>query len=237
MELEEDIYDHKNILAIHWSDKRMGFSCYSELTNSIRVDSAEISNKDLESIVTSIKSACTPSIIILHPKIINNKELLDIIISNTDDITNTGTYRYQTIKSSCWNFESAIEVITNKLVVKDSKSKSNNDYFSSNENYILMSSLIDMTDKCAIQSLGALISFMQMSLFNMDEGWIKIASISDFRLESYLRIDSGSLSALQIFCEEVHPNVIKGVGRSKEGFSVFGLFDRTQSIPGRRRLR
>ena len=31
--------------------------------------------------------------------------------------------------------------------------------------------------------------------------------------------------------------MIKGVGRSKEGFSLFGLFDRTKSLPGRQCLR
>ena len=43
--------------------------------------------------------------------------------------------------------------------------------------------------------------------------------------------------SLQIFSEDYHPNVIKGVGRSKEGFSLFGLFDRTKSLPGRQKLR
>ena len=42
---------------------------------------------------------------------------------------------------------------------------------------------------------------------------------------------------MQIFAEEIHPNVIKGPGRSKEGFSIFGLFDRTQSISGAGKIR
>jgi DNA mismatch repair ATPase MutS len=52
-----------------------------------------------------------------------------------------------------------------------------------------------------------------------------------------VQIDQGSFAALQIFAEEVHPNVMKGKGRSKEGFSLFGLFDRKDSLPGRQRLR
>ncbi len=39
--------------------------------------------------------------------------------------------------------------------------------------------------------------------------------------------------ALQIFVEDVHPLVVKGVQRGKEGFSLFGLFDRTKSAPGK----
>eukprot|EP00904_Undaria_pinnatifida_P009103 jgi/Undpi1/5322/HiC_scaffold_2.g00603.m1 len=37
--------------------------------------------------------------------------------------------------------------------------------------------------------------------------------------------------------EEFHPNVLSGKGRSKEGFSIFGLFDRTRSASGRRSLK
>ncbi|CAN0375403.1 unnamed protein product [Laminaria digitata] len=37
--------------------------------------------------------------------------------------------------------------------------------------------------------------------------------------------------------EEFHPNVLSGKGRSKEGFSIFGLFDRTRSASGRRCLK
>lgn len=38
-------------------------------------------------------------------------------------------------------------------------------------------------------------------------------------------------------CAERHPNVIGGRGQSKEGFSLFGIFDRTRSLVGRNRLR
>jgi DNA mismatch repair ATPase MutS len=40
-----------------------------------------------------------------------------------------------------------------------------------------------------------------------------------------------------VFCEEKHPNVISGRGRSKEGFSLMAILDRTRSEPGRVMLR
>lgn len=85
--------------------------------------------------------------------------------------------------------------------------------------------------------MGALLNYLQLNVFNMDDGMILVSDVRQLELISYLRIDSSSFRALQIFAEEKHPEVIKGVGRSKEGFSLFGLFDRTRSLPGRQCLR
>jgi DNA mismatch repair protein MSH5 len=85
--------------------------------------------------------------------------------------------------------------------------------------------------------MGALLNYLQTNIFNMDDGMIMVSDVRQLELISYLRIDSSSFRALQIFSEEKHPEVIKGVGRSKEGFSLFGLFDRTRSLPGRQCLR
>ena len=35
---------------------------------------------------------------------------------------------------------------------------------------------------------------------------------------------------------QAHPGLVKGTGKSKEGFSVVALLDRTVSAPGRRAL-
>lgn len=38
-------------------------------------------------------------------------------------------------------------------------------------------------------------------------------------------MDRSTLEGLQIFQEDTHPSIV-GIGRSKEGFSVFGTMDR-----------
>ena len=85
--------------------------------------------------------------------------------------------------------------------------------------------------------MGALLNYLSAHLFNMDDGNVVIAGVKPLPNLSLCRIDTNSFLALQIFAQEHHPNVIKGVGRSKEGFSLFGLFDRTKSLPGRQCLR
>ena len=42
-------------------------------------------------------------------------------------------------------------------------------------------------------------------------------------------IDVTTLNGLQIFHEEMHPSIV-GIGRSKEGFSVFGMMDRCLTL-------
>lgn len=98
-------------------------------------------------------------------------------------------------------------------------------------------SAIDLESTQLKQSMGALLNYLQTNIFNMDDGVIVVSDVRQLELISYLRIDSSTFRGLQIFAEEKHPEVIKGKGRSKEGFSLFGLFDRTRSLPGRQCLR
>ena len=52
-----------------------------------------------------------------------------------------------------------------------------------------------------------------------------------------LLTDVETLKNLQIVKDELHPSTIKSVGRSKEGFSIFNLLDKTVTRQGRRVLR
>uniref|UniRef100_A0A0G4HV12 Uncharacterized protein n=1 Tax=Chromera velia CCMP2878 TaxID=1169474 RepID=A0A0G4HV12_9ALVE len=65
-----------------------------------------------------------------------------------------------------------------------------------------------------------------------------IERILHFALSSLVSVDAVTFSALQIFQEDAHPSQIKGIGRSKEGVSVFGLFEQfVESAPGKNKLR
>lgn len=108
---------------------------------------------------------------------------------------------------------------------------------SSRQSYLRLVAAIDIESQQLKQSMGALLCYLQSHVFNMDDGIISVSDVKQLDLVSYLRIDASSIRALQIFAQEQHPEVVKGVGRSKEGFSLFGLFDRTKSLPGRQCLR
>jgi DNA mismatch repair ATPase MutS len=105
-------------------------------------------------------------------------------------------------------------------------------------NYHSLASLVDFDCKAQVQSLGALLSFLQNTIFRLhDSGLITINDIKPAASTLYMHLSPATYSALHIFATEHHPNLAKGNGHSKEGFSLFSLLDRTQNKGGRQQLR
>lgn len=215
------------LVTLYMNNKQLGIACYEELTNIIYAGTLNMSMEHIEETIITIKRLLKPTIFLLHPKIIANQSLFELILSGLDGTQNY--YRYKVIKTATWIDKSCQYLIHNCLQIRR--------LHKSNTSYQYISSIIDLEYEPTRQCLGALISFMQETIFKLDEGKVIISSIQALPLESFVRIDKISYEALQIFSEEIHPNVIKGKGRSKEGFSLFGLFDRTNSLPGKQKLR
>ena len=107
-----------------------------------------------------------------------------------------------------------MELLCNKLILRGSNGlKQDNPQ----RNYHTLASKIDIDCTHVRQAMGALIHFMQSTVFHLDNGYINLSSIRTLSLPNYLRMDMETMTALQIFCEERHPNVIKGAGKGKEG--------------------
>jgi hypothetical protein len=188
----------------------------------------------MEDVLAKIKMAADPTLFLIHPTILSNKSLLDLLVCGIDGVPDT--YRHTTMKSSSWNAEAALEMMCSKLSVTMFEGAAA-DGHNSRRSYLHLASAIDLESMQLKQSVGALLNYLQANVFNMDSGVIIVSDVRQLELVSYLRIDSCTFRALQIFFQDQHPEVIKGVGRSKEGFSLFGLFDRTKSLPGRQCLR
>jgi hypothetical protein len=57
----------------------------------------------------------------------------------------------------------------------------------------------------------------QATIFSLEvDGTVPVLSVREADYLSCLRIDALALRSLGIFCEEAHPNILKGRGRSKE---------------------
>ncbi|XP_020554166.1 DNA mismatch repair protein MSH5 isoform X2 [Sesamum indicum] len=65
---------------------------------------------------------------------------------------------------------------------------------------------------------------------------IAINSVSEISLNNFLKVDSAAHEALQIFQTDKHPSHM-GIGRAKEGFSVYGMMNKCVTPMGRRLLR
>ena len=220
----------QSLTALCFTNKQLGVACYEEISNTILCDTINVAVEDLEETLTNIKISLNPTLFVLHPKIISNKSLLELILSGVDGTPEE--YRFKVLKSSVWNDKNCVQTIHNCLVIKGTHGQDRNE-----SSYQQIACALDIESEQSRQALGALITYMQDTVFKLDSGKVVISSVKSFAQESFMRIDQASFQALQIFSEEIHPNVMKGKGRSKEGFSLFGLFDRTHSLPGRQRLR
>lgn len=229
--MEGDLAEsEQSIIALCYARNCLGLACYEEVSNSICCDALHVPIEDVEQTVMNIKVSLRPTMFLLHPKLLANKPLLDMVLSGIDG--SPEAYRFKVLKSSAWNDRICSATIHNSLSIRMGGA-----LVSGTAQYLQMASMVDFESEQCRQALGALVAYMQESVFKLDGGKVTVTALKSFAQESCLQIDQSSLNALQIFAEEVHPNVMKGKGRSKEGFSLFGLFDRTNSLPGRQRLR
>jgi hypothetical protein len=104
--------------------------------------------------------------------------------------------------------------------------------------YHAIAAVVDFESTAQVQAVGSLLSFLQATIFRMEEGGrMTVNDVVQARASMYMNISSSTLSALHVFSTEHHPLVAKGAGNSKEGVSLFSLLDRTMSRAGRKRLR
>jgi hypothetical protein len=104
--------------------------------------------------------------------------------------------------------------------------------------YHSLAAVVDFDSKVQIQALGALLSFLQGTVFRLeDSGTVTVNRIVQAKSSLYMSINAATFSALHIFSTEHHPLIAKGPGNAKEGFSLYSLLDRTQSKGGRQLLK
>ncbi|KAI8889964.1 hypothetical protein K501DRAFT_313117 [Backusella circina FSU 941] len=89
-------------------------------------------------------------------------------------------------------------------------------------------------NKRTVGCIGVILKFI--SDVEDDESTINIPTFfSTFSCELYMQIDSDTLRSLCIFESETHPSMHQK--RGKESLSLFGLLDKTSSVPGKQLLK
>jgi len=103
--------------------------------------------------------------------------------------------------------------------------------------YHMLGSVIDLDSQLQVKAVGALLSFLQSTIFKLD-GQITVNKIRHAKSSKYMHLSGNTISSLSIFSTDHHPLLAsKGRGNSKEGSSLFSLLDRTKSRGGRQMLR
>ena len=174
------------------------------------------------------------------------------------------TIPYQLLKSSAFEPRQCRSVILNKLrVMTLMRRQATADNFAHAQNFTnatagyhqtstqppsnfhSLAAVIDFDSPTLLRALGALLVYLRNTAFRLEEGFT--VTINNIRRcpasDAYLRLEESALRTLRIFATDHHPllanNNVKGRSyqKSKEGFSLFTLLDRTRSKAGRERLR
>ena len=164
------------------------------------------------------------------------------------------TIPYRLLKSGSFDVRACRSVILNKLRIlsllrqplhirqeegqRQAAAESSSFSFRTPSSYHSLASFIDFESSVLIRALGALLSFLQGTVFRLEENeTVTVNTIRAAAPTNFMSIDPTTLNTLHIFATEHHPLIAKGRGNSKEGFSLFTLLDRCKSKVGRQCLR
>ena len=161
-----------------------------------------VSYYNLPDIIGRIKAVYSPTLFLLHPKMVNNIQLIDLMTSNESGGDKTD---YLIPKSTLWNSSLAIELLTSKFILQGGTSRN-----TPKQMYKKIESLIDIQNNEILNSLSALCSHLEKFIFTLDRGEITISSLTQSRyFDKFMKIDSYSYESLQIFSKDKHPNGLK----------------------------
>jgi len=155
------------------------------------------------------------------------------------------TIPYRMLKTGAFDVRACKATILSKLrvltLLKHQHQHQHQSTSASISPYHALASIIDFESTVLIRALGSLLSFLQSTIFRLEEGaTVTVNTIQLAHSSSFVRIDSATLHSLHIFSTEHHPLLAgnKGNrGNAKEGFSLFTLLDRTKSKIGRQCLK
>jgi DNA mismatch repair ATPase MutS len=133
-------------------------------------------------------------------------------------LTEAGSVENSVTKSAEWDYSSSKIRIVEHLYVRDLMENGNplSGTRQSNssviyDNYQLLASEFDFSEKPRVCALGGLVSYLQKNVFTMEQhGHVHVRSLAPLEslVSGHCVIDPVSLRALSIFVEDFHPSQV-----------------------------
>ncbi|EAL65026.1 hypothetical protein DDB_G0284747 [Dictyostelium discoideum AX4] len=231
--IEIDNQSH-SILAVFYQDLKIGVAYYDRLESNIYL--CQCWEDENFSCLNSIKQLINPKVIIIPSRM--PQKFIDNILRNLDDSNENNekqtskNTQYHYSRFSDFTFESSKNRLLN---LKLSMCNTNNTTIK----YTFLQNVFNFDNIEMIRAVGGLLSYLSKYILLDDFDSLDnliINEICPITLNQYLLLDNNTLFSLQIFSNQNHPSCYS-FGNSKEGLSLFGLFDKTKTTMGKKLLK